>query len=182
MYKQFKKINGILNIKEKRKLTLLAITKFISGFMDMIGVASIAPFLAVITNKNLLDTNDLILKIKIFLNIDNNNLILLLAILSLLLIVLNQIVRLLSLWYENYVCHSLWLSFHTKLFQFYINRPYSFHIQTNSNQLLEKLSIQANATVAGIITPFFIEEVLIKVDGNAKSGILSQVIKNIRIW
>jgi ATP-binding cassette, subfamily B, bacterial PglK len=155
MYEQFKKINSILNINERRKLIFLAITKFVSGFMDMIGVASIAPFLAVITNKNLLNTNDFILKIKIYINVDNNSFIFLLAIFSLLLIVLNQIVRLFSLWYENYVSHSLWLSFHTKLFQFYINRPYSYHIQTNSNQLLEKLSIQANATVAGLITPFF---------------------------
>lgn len=155
MYKQFKKINSILNVNEKRKLILLAITKFISGFMDMIGVASIAPFLAVITNKNLLETNDLILKLKSYFQLDNNNFILLLAILSLLLIVINQIVRLLSLWYENYVSHSLWLSFHTKLFKFYLNRSYSYHIQTNSNQLLEKLSIQANATVAGLITPLF---------------------------
>ena len=123
--------------------------------MDMIGVASIVPFLAVVSNNELLESNEFISIIKSYLDIENNEIILLLAIFSILLIVFNQLVRMFSLWFENNTTHNLWLSFHTKLFNFYLKRPYTYHITTNSNQLLEKLSIQADSSVSGLITPFF---------------------------
>ncbi len=155
MYDQIIKINKVISLKEKRKLIYLAFVKFISGFTDMIGVASIVPFLAVVSNDELLQSNKYILDIKSYFNIDDDGIILLFAIFSILLIVFNQIIRIASLLFENHTTHNLWLSITTKLFKFYLKRPYTFHIATNSNQLLEKLSIQANSSVAGLITPLF---------------------------
>lgn len=155
MINNLNKINQVINKSEKRKLIYLSILKFFSGFMDMIGVASVAPFIAVISNQKILDTNETIIKIKSFLGLENSEVILFFAFISLALIILNQLVRVLDVWYENFVTHSIWLSFHTQLFNYYLAQPYSFHIQTNSNRLLEKLSIQANSAVAGLVTPFF---------------------------
>lgn len=155
MYDQIIKINKVISLKEKRKLIYLAFVKFISGFTDMIGVASIVPFLAVVSNDELMHSNKYILDIKSYLNIDDDGIIFLFAIFSILLIVFNQIIRIVSLLFENHTTHNLWLSITTKLFKFYLKRPYTFHISTNSNQLLEKLSIQANSSVAGLIAPLF---------------------------
>ena len=155
MFKDLKKINEILSFSERKKLVYLSCLKFFSGFMDMIGVASVAPFIAVISNQSILNSNQIILKIKDSFGLENNEVVLLFAFMSLFLIILNQLVRVLDVWYENFVTQSIWLSFHTQLFKYYLNQPYIFHIQTNSNRLLEKLSIQANSAVAGLVTPFF---------------------------
>ena len=93
MYDQIIKINKVISLKEKRKLIYLAFVKFISGFTDMIGVASIVPFLAVVSNDELLHSNKYILDIKSYLNIDDNGIIFLFAIFSILLIVFNQIIE-----------------------------------------------------------------------------------------
>ena len=118
MINNLNKINQVINKSEKRKLIYLSILKFFSGFMDMIGVASVAPFIAVISNQKILDTNETIIKIKSFLGLENSEVILFFAFISLALIILNQLVRVLDVWYENFVTHSIWLSFHTQLFNY----------------------------------------------------------------
>tara|TARA_Y100000590_G_scaffold18275_1_gene21757 strand:+ start:19529 stop:21343 length:1815 start_codon:yes stop_codon:yes gene_type:complete len=149
------KIWKVLNLREKNQLIKLSILKVFVGIMDMVGVASIAPFIAVVSNQKILNENKIILKIKDTLNYENNELIIFFAVASLLLIIVNQFVRILGNWYGTYVSHNIWWSLNRQMFTYFINRPYNFHIQTNSNQLLEKLQVQTNAAVSGVVTPTF---------------------------
>ena len=155
MLKDLKKINNLLNAKEKRKLYTVVLVKMLSGFMDMVGVASIMPFIAVVSNQKILDENEIILKLKNFFNFENSEMILFLAIASLFIIILNQIVRILGGWFETYTTHDIWWSLNRQMFSYYINESYTYHIGTNSNQLLEKLTVQTNAAVQGAIIPIF---------------------------
>ena len=129
MITELKRVNKILTIKERKKLIYLSIIKFISGLMDMIGVASIVPFIAVVTNDEILNNNKIIQQIKIFFNFENYELIIFLAFGSLFLIILNQSIRILNAWYGEYCTNNIWYSLCTKLFKFYLNRPYTFHLK-----------------------------------------------------
>ena len=91
MISDLNKINKILNAKEKRKLIYLFLIKFFSGLMDMIGIASIVPFIAIVSNQEILNNNKIIQQIKVFFNFQNYELIIFLALSSLFLIILNQI-------------------------------------------------------------------------------------------
>jgi ATP-binding cassette, subfamily B, bacterial PglK len=155
MIADLKKINKILNAKEKKKLIYLSLIKFFSGFMDMVGIASIVPFIAIVSNKEILNNNVIIQQIKIFFNFQNYELIIFLAFSSLFFIILNQLIRILSSWYSEFCTNNLWYFLCTKLFRFYLNRPYIFHLKESSNSLLEKVEVRANSAVAGVITPFF---------------------------
>ena len=57
MIKELKKTSNILSIKEKKRLVYLFLLKFFAGIMDMVGVASVVPFIAVITNEKILNEN-----------------------------------------------------------------------------------------------------------------------------
>ena len=52
-----KKILFLLTPKERRRAALLLIMILIMALLDMIGVASILPFMAVLTNPSIIDTN-----------------------------------------------------------------------------------------------------------------------------
>ena len=156
MISDLNKINKILNAKEKRKLIYLSLIKFFSGLMDMIGIASIVPFIAIVSNQEILNNNKIIQQIKVFFNFQNYELIIFLALSSLFLIILNQLIRILSSWYGEFCTHNLWYFLSTNLFKFYLNRPYIFHLKESSNSLLEKVEVRANSAVAGVVAPFFI--------------------------
>ena len=53
----FKKLLFILSTNQKKKAGLLVIMILILSFLDMLGVASIMPFIAVLTNPSLIETN-----------------------------------------------------------------------------------------------------------------------------
>ena len=155
MLEDLRKINKVISHKDKKHLIFLGIVKFFSGLFDMIGIASVAPFIIVVTNQKILESNSIILKIKETFELNNNEVIIFFAVASILVIMFNQFFRIFTLWYENYVSHKVWLNIHTQLFKYYVNQPFSFHLQRNSNSLLERMSVRANAAVAGVINPFF---------------------------
>ena len=53
----FKKLLFFLTIHERKRAGLLLIMIMIMALLDMIGVASILPFIAVLTNPGLIETN-----------------------------------------------------------------------------------------------------------------------------
>ncbi len=155
MIQEVKKSLKFLETKEKKQLVNLSITKFLSGLMDLIGVASIIPFLAVISNQQILDSNLYLINFKEFLNIDNNQTIIILALVSFLVLVLNYLIRWFDIWYDAYVSHNIWLNLSKRLFNQYLVEPYSFYLENSTNNLLEKVQVKINYIVIGIIHPFF---------------------------
>ena len=55
--KTLKKLLYILTIQERKKAFLLLVMIFIMALIDMVGVASILPFMAVLTNPEVVETN-----------------------------------------------------------------------------------------------------------------------------
>ena len=78
--------------------------------MDLVGVASIIPFLAVITNEKILNNNEYILNIKNSFNVNNNEVIIIFAISSFILLILNYLIRWFDIWYGSYVGNNIWLN------------------------------------------------------------------------
>ena len=60
--KKIKKILFLLSIKERKRMTLLLLMIFIMALLEMIGVASIFPFIAILSDPSLIETNSIINK------------------------------------------------------------------------------------------------------------------------
>ena len=58
--KTFKKLLFLLTPHERKRAGLLLMMIIIMAFLDMIGVASILPFMAVLTNPGLIETNNIL--------------------------------------------------------------------------------------------------------------------------
>ena len=150
-----KKIIKILTNKERNQLIYLSLTQFLSGIMDLFGVISIIPFLAAVSNQKFLNENIYVIKLKDTFNLNNEETIIYFALLSIFLLTLNQAIKVFSGWYSSYVNENIWSSLHRKSFRYFLEQPYEYHINTNSNQILEKLNIRVNAAVVGVVGPTF---------------------------
>ena len=58
--KTFKKLIFLLTANERKKAVILLVIIAIMALLDMIGVASILPFMAVLTNPSLIETNSIL--------------------------------------------------------------------------------------------------------------------------
>ena len=57
-YENFKKISDLLTPSEKKQAILLFLLILIMAFVDMLGVASIFPFISVLADPELIEKND----------------------------------------------------------------------------------------------------------------------------
>ena len=70
----FKKLLFLLTSRERKDALLLLFLIIIMAILDMIGVASILPFMAVLTNPSLIETNSIlqsVYKMSAFLGVHN---------------------------------------------------------------------------------------------------------------
>ena len=76
--KLFSKINSVLSRKDRKKLLILTLIQMFSGLMDLVGVVSIVPFISIITDPTIIETNYILSGIKEYLNFNNIQIIILL--------------------------------------------------------------------------------------------------------
>ena len=156
MKTDIKKVWQILNRKEQTRLLLVSVLQIFSGIMDMLGVVSVVPFLSVAADQTIIERNEILNLVQNWLGCSSENFVIILGLTSIGILIINQIVRLFSGWYGQFVMHQIWWALHKRMFDYYLNQPYSFHIENSSSVLLEKLQIRVNAAVAGVISPIFL--------------------------
>ena len=71
MKSQFEKVWYLLNRKEKRQMLLVSVLSTIAGLTDMIGVASIFPFLSVVADPEIIQSNSYLYKIKSWIDVSD---------------------------------------------------------------------------------------------------------------
>lgn len=156
MKSDFVKVWRILSKKERRQLSLVSGLQAFSGLMDMAGVVSIVPFLSVAADTKMLRTNALLSTMQHLTGFPDGHFVILLGVLSLVILILNQAVSLGCKWYGQFVVHRIWWALHKRMFRYYLNQPYLYHLQHSSTVLLEKLQVRVNAAVGGVISPIFL--------------------------
>ena len=156
MISNFVKVWRILSSKERRQLVLVSGLQVLSGLMDLAGVVSILPFLSVAADPEVLQSNAILGAIQNWSGYSYENFLVLLGVMSLVVLILNQVVRLSSVWYLQFVTHQIWWALHRRMFRYYMNQPYLFHLKHSNTVLLEKLQVRVNAAVAGVIRPIFL--------------------------
>lgn len=153
MVLKFKRIWQIQNSINKRKVLTAVALLFFSSILDLIGVASVLPFLLSLSDPNIIQNNNLLLKLNSFLMLETNEFIIFLGISSFFLIVLNQLLRLFSKWYSLALSENLLFENSRDLFHYYLKKPYEFFLDKNNAHLLQRCTNYVNSTVGGYITP-----------------------------
>jgi len=148
-----KEVYSILDLKEKKQIISVTILQAFSGLLDVVGILSIMPFLATVTNPEILSTNKYLSLIQVWTNFDDKELIIFFGLISLFIIIINQSLRIFTTWYVSFINQSVWRTLTKRMFGYFLGQKYSYHLQNNSYAMLEKLSIQVNSVQAGVIVP-----------------------------
>ena len=119
----YPRIWKILNLREKKGFVKVTAIQFFSGLLDTAGVASIIPFLAVISNTELMETNKYLFAVKSYLNVNDITFLTLLGIFSITIMTFNQLFKFFSAWYEQTYIHRVHKSLSVDLFGYYLKFP-----------------------------------------------------------
>tara|TARA_B100000035_G_scaffold315304_1_gene335064 strand:- start:12 stop:1772 length:1761 start_codon:yes stop_codon:yes gene_type:complete len=136
---------SILEFKIQKNLIFLFILKIISGLFDMIGIASLGPIILILTDDKFVDNNNYAIKVKEFLDIDNQSFVLLIIAISAILIFLNILIRFFSVWADQFMSTKVQYSLSNKIYNYYLSMPYLYFIKNSSNDIIDKIAIRTSA-------------------------------------
>jgi ABC-type multidrug transport system fused ATPase/permease subunit len=141
--------------REKNQLVFVFFGLLVMGFIELIGVGSIGPFISIITNPRIIHTNNYLNLIYNRLNFETDNqFIVFFGLAVIIVLFLSNLclagVNFLIYYYSGKRRHSISL----RLFEKYLGQPYIFFLNVNSAELIKRMG-DVNVFVADILINFF---------------------------
>ena len=154
MWQLIKRLQALLNAKEQQLSYGLLGLIVLAGFTDTIGVSSILPFMAVVGNPELIQTNPSLHNLYVWFEFDSPHSFLLgLGIGALVMMLLSNTVSLAGataiLWFSSNLGHRL----STEILATYVQQPYTYFLERNTSNLVMNCTDDVMRMVQGIIIP-----------------------------
>ena len=152
------KLLSLLTPHEQKRAGLLVVMMIIMALLDMIGVASILPFISVLTNPNIVGTNVILNKMFTISNIfgveNNQDFLFALGILVFIILVTSLTFKALTTYAQLRFVLMRGYTISKRLVQGYLNQPYSWFLNQNSNDLGKTILSEVDQVIGGGIQPF----------------------------
>lgn len=153
----FKKLLNLLTVRERKSTAFLLGMILIMALVDMIGVASILPFMAVLTNPNIIETNNFLNSMfeasKKFGIENNQEFLFVLGILVFLLLITSLSIRAITTYVQLRFIQMLEYSMTKRLIEGYLHQPYSWFLSRHSADIGKNILSEVAAVIGGGIKP-----------------------------
>ena len=154
----FKKLLFLLTPHEIRLSGLLLFMILIMALLDVIGIASILPFMAVLTNPGLIETNKILNFMfqtsKIFGVENDQQFLFALGLLVFLLLVFSLTFKALTTYAQLRYIHMREYSVCKRLVRKYLHQPYSWFLDRHSADLGKTILSEVGIIIGGYLKPF----------------------------
>ena len=150
----FSKALSLLTPHEKRRGVLVLFIVAFTGVFEVIGVASVLPFLSVLSNPALVETNELLNKFYLMLDLESiDKFLYILGISAFILIISASAVRTLGLYAVIRFAQMRRHSIAARLLEVHLRQPYEFFIGRHSGELAKGILSEVDQVIAGYFQP-----------------------------
>ena len=151
LYEFFSLMEG----QQKLRLFKIQFMIIFSSFLETISVLSIGPFMTLVSSPETINSNFYISKAYQYLNIQEpNNFLILFGSLILFVMIISAFFSMITIWRLSILGGQIGADLSNRMFNYYVNRPLSFHLQTNSSQLASKLIVESNRLTHSVLLQF----------------------------
>lgn len=148
------KLRSLLSRQDRVRVLLLIALLIGVALAEMAGIASIMPFMAVVTNPEVVHSNSLLREVYQRFGIANDaTFMTFLGAMVLTLLVCNNAAKALSTWLSLRFQNRLVYTISRRLLARYMARPYSYFLHRNSAELGNTLVGEVGRVVAGVLSP-----------------------------
>lgn len=149
-----KELFSLLTPSQRRRYLSLQVMVFFMAIMELLGIASIAPFMALVADVQLLETNTTLKKIYLASGVESHEKFLFLTG-SIVLIMLStaSILSIITTWRLSLFALSVGTEIGDRLYRYYLNKDWLFHASGSSAQLTKQIATEALRVTNFIILP-----------------------------
>ncbi|MEN1969999.1 ABC transporter ATP-binding protein [Lentibacillus sp. N15] len=152
-------INKLLSFfkkKEKKKLLILLFMMIIAAILETAGIGLIIPLVGIVTEPSLIQTQPILAFIFRLFHFDSNRVFIIFSVVSLLCVF---VIKNLYLLFFNYaqvrVTSNQKVKLSKALFKEYLTKPYTFHLERNTAELLRNVKDEVSTVFQGIVISGF---------------------------
>ena len=157
MIKTFKKLIFLLTPYERKGVFLLLIMVTIMALLDMIGVASILPFIAVLSNPDLIDTNLILNKLFLFssnFGVENRTeFLVFLGLVVFLILICSLTFKAFTVYIQTRFIFMREYSIGKRLMEGYLHQPYSWFLSRHSSDLGKNILSEVSTVIGNGLYP-----------------------------
>lgn len=154
MLQSIKQIWKILSPLDRRKVLYVLILVIGMACVESAGVISIMPFLAVLSNPQIIETQPLFATIYTFIGADSfKDAIVYLGVISLIVVIGSTVFKMITQYAVNRFASLQRHYFSTRLLKIYLQQNYEFFIQRNSSILVKNVLSEVDQLIWSLILP-----------------------------
>lgn len=154
MLKSIKELFNLLTFSQKKFFFKLQILVVFMSLVEVLGVVSIGPFMALIGNFELLEGTGVLATLYQYSNIDRpENFIILVGIFVLVILTFGSMLSMYVTWKVSIFGSKTGMELGYRLFNYYMNQTWLFHASENSSNLSKKIAVEATRVTDTIIQP-----------------------------
>ncbi|MCJ8009134.1 ABC transporter ATP-binding protein [Lederbergia wuyishanensis] len=151
-----KRLIILFNEREKKNLIFLFFLMIIAALFETVGIGLIVPFVGILTNPKIIKEQEILSFFYNLLGFETATTFMIFSVITLLLIFVFKNIYLLFFQYAQYkVILNQQVRLSQDLFREYLTKPFSFHIQRNSADLLRNVNSEVSKVFQGIILSGF---------------------------
>lgn len=154
MIQTYKKIYQLLSNHERKRAIQLLIIMILMAFFEVLGVGSIMPFLSVLGNPEVIETNEYLAFLYSYFSFESKDTFLIfLGVFALVMLIISAIFRSLALYatarFSNMRRHSI----SRQLLSKYLHQPYSFFLSRNSSEISKTILSEVDIFIGQVMQP-----------------------------
>lgn len=143
MFKLIKQLFNLLSRSQRRKFYLLQILVLLMAIMEIVGVASIIPFMALVGNMNQLQEDNLIAQVYSASGINSElHFVFILGVGVLIMMFIASMLSMYTIWKLAMFANKAGTELADRLYNHYLNQDWLFHASGSSAQLTKKLLLK----------------------------------------
>lgn len=150
----YRKLDKILDKREKRLALFVLLITVVVAVVDVLGVASIMPFMIVLSNPDVIDSNTVLSYVYTTLGFESKkSYLFFLGVIVFVLLVGSTFLRGILVWVQVHYANLRIYSISTRLVSGYLNKPYCWFLSNNTSKLTSSIIEEVNRVVHGVLHP-----------------------------
>ena len=154
MINKIKEIFFLLEKKQQKKIIYLQIIILLTACMEVLSLFAIAPFMSILADYDVINKEGYISDLYNYLEFQNpKDFLFFFALFFLCILSISSLIHMVTIWIVSINSIKMGTTLGNRLFSFYLNQNWLFHVKSNSAQLINKIAQESDRITLGIIQP-----------------------------
>jgi len=152
MFNFIRKIIMLMSPEQKKSFLVLQVFVVLMAVLEVISVAAIGPFMALVGNMDLIESNSLFNQLYVGSGLDNPEEFLFFGGgIVLVLLTISALLSIFTVWRLSYFAATVGAEFGDTLYEYYLRKDFLYHANTSSSQLTKQIATEVTRVTDNIL-------------------------------